>query len=80
MVFQKICWEEPQKQKTRSRRAQELSRSCAQWKGKERETDRNRSQRQTRNVSDKQERASACALRRVQLEHFLPRFDRQQKE
>jgi len=34
MVFQKICWEEPEKQKTRSCRAQELSRSCAQWKGR----------------------------------------------
>jgi hypothetical protein len=33
MVFQKICWEEPKKQKTRSCRAQELSRSCAQWRG-----------------------------------------------
>jgi hypothetical protein len=31
--FQKICWEEPEKQKTRRRRAQELSRSGAQWKG-----------------------------------------------
>ena len=36
MVFQKICWEEPEKQKTRSCRAQELSRSCAQWRGRER--------------------------------------------
>src|SRR5260370_30103358 len=35
-LFQKICWEEPEKQKARSCRAQELSRSCAQWKGKER--------------------------------------------
>ena len=35
MVFQKICWEEPEKQKTRSCRAQELSRSCAQWRGQE---------------------------------------------
>lgn len=35
MTFQKICWEEPEKQKTRSCRAQELSRSCAQWKGLE---------------------------------------------
>jgi hypothetical protein len=33
MPFQKIYWEEPEKQKTRSCRAQELSRSCAQWKG-----------------------------------------------
>ena len=33
MVFQKICWEEPEKQKTRSCRAQELSRSSAQWRG-----------------------------------------------
>ena len=33
MVFQKISWEEPEKQKTRSCRAQELSRSCAQWEG-----------------------------------------------
>src|SRR5579864_9131265 len=33
-VFQKICWEEPEKQKTRSCRAQELSRSRAQWKGR----------------------------------------------
>ena len=33
MVFQKICWEEPEKQKTRSCRAQELSRSRAQWRG-----------------------------------------------
>jgi hypothetical protein len=32
MVFQKISWEEPEKQKTRSCRAQELSRSRAQWK------------------------------------------------
>src|SRR5260370_31371626 len=35
-LFQKICWGEPQKQKTRSCRAQELSRSCAQWRGQER--------------------------------------------
>src|SRR5271169_271957 len=34
-LFQKICWEEPEKQKTRSCRAQELSRSCAQWRGRE---------------------------------------------
>ena len=34
MAFQKICWEEPEKQKTRSCRAQELSRSCAQWRGR----------------------------------------------
>src|SRR5258708_4499286 len=33
--FQKICWEEPKKQKTRSCRAQELSRSSAQWRGRE---------------------------------------------
>ena len=32
-AFQKICWEEPEKQKTRSCRAQELSRSSAQWRG-----------------------------------------------
>ena len=32
-LFLKICWEEPKKQKTRSCRAQELSRSRAQWKG-----------------------------------------------
>jgi hypothetical protein len=31
--FRKICWEEPEKQKTRSCRAQELSRSSAQWRG-----------------------------------------------
>src|SRR6266851_3652232 len=46
-LFQKICWEEPEKQKTRSCRAQELSRSCAQWRGKKRkqctETDTDRS-------------------------------------
>jgi len=30
--FQKIYWEEPEKQKTRSCRAQELSRSSAQWR------------------------------------------------
>ena len=35
-LFQEICWEEPEKQKTRSCRAQELSRSCAQWRGQER--------------------------------------------
>src|SRR5579864_1704489 len=35
-LFQKICWEEPEKQRTRSCRAQELSRSCAQWRGWER--------------------------------------------
>src|SRR6267142_2195789 len=35
-LFQKICWEEPEKQKTRSCRAQELSRSSAQWRGRER--------------------------------------------
>src|SRR5208283_903288 len=35
-LVQKICWEEPEKQKTRSCRAQELSRSCAQWRGRER--------------------------------------------
>src|SRR5713226_7989259 len=35
-LFQKICWEEPEKQKTRSCRAQELSRSCAQWREQER--------------------------------------------
>src|SRR5277367_1185195 len=34
-LFQKICWEVPEKQKTRSCRAQELSRSCAQWRGRE---------------------------------------------
>jgi hypothetical protein len=32
-LFQKICWEEPEKQKLRSCRAQELSRSSAQWRG-----------------------------------------------
>ena len=32
-LFQKICWEEPEKQKTRSCRAQKLSRSSAQWRG-----------------------------------------------
>src|ERR1700676_2310514 len=32
-LFQKICWEEPEKQKARSCRAQELSRSSAQWRG-----------------------------------------------
>src|SRR5271154_4305385 len=32
-LFQKNCWEEPEKQRTRSCRAQELSRSCAQWRG-----------------------------------------------
>src|SRR5258706_10296463 len=36
VLFQKICWEEPEKQKTRSCRAQELSRSRAQWRGKKR--------------------------------------------
>src|SRR5208283_4352147 len=35
MLFQKISWEEPEKQKPRSCRAQELSRSCAQWRGRE---------------------------------------------
>jgi len=35
-LFQKICWEEPEKQKTRSCRAQELSRSSAQWRGQKR--------------------------------------------
>jgi hypothetical protein len=34
--FQKICCEEPEKPRTRSCRAQELSRSCAQWRGQER--------------------------------------------
>jgi len=29
-LFQEICWEEPEKQKTRSCRAQQLSRSRAQ--------------------------------------------------
>src|ERR1700674_259808 len=36
VLFQKICWEEPGKQKTRSCRAQELSRSSAQWRGEKR--------------------------------------------
>src|SRR5260370_15818731 len=31
-LFQKICWEEPEKQKPRSCWAQELSRSSAQWR------------------------------------------------
>ena len=35
-LFQEICWEEPEKQKTRSCRAQELSRSCAQCRGRKR--------------------------------------------
>src|SRR3984957_9687062 len=35
VTFQEISWEEPEKQKTRSCRAQELSRSCAQWRGQE---------------------------------------------
>src|SRR5260370_42666332 len=35
-LFQKICWEEPEKQKTRSCRAQELSRSRTQWNGRKR--------------------------------------------
>jgi hypothetical protein len=33
VLFEEICWEEPEKQKTRSCRAQELSRSSAQWRG-----------------------------------------------
>src|ERR1700687_2084675 len=33
-LFQKICWEAPEKKKPRSCRAQELSRSCAQWRGR----------------------------------------------
>jgi hypothetical protein len=33
MSFAKIFWEETEKQKTRSCRAQEFPRSCAQWKG-----------------------------------------------
>src|SRR6202795_3770640 len=37
VLFQKISWEEPEKQKTRSCRAQELSRSSAQWRRSERE-------------------------------------------
>jgi hypothetical protein len=44
-AFQRICWEEPEKQKTRSCRAQELSRSRAQWKGWKRHMDRNNSNR-----------------------------------
>jgi hypothetical protein len=32
-LFQKICWEEPEKQKPRNCRAQELSRSSTQWRG-----------------------------------------------
>jgi len=43
MTLQKICWEEPEKQKTRSCRAQELSRSCAQWKGRNEENGLNQS-------------------------------------
>src|SRR5258708_1051096 len=35
VVFQKICWAEPRMHKTRTCRAQELSRSCAQWRGQE---------------------------------------------
>src|SRR5260370_26529726 len=35
-LFQRICWGEPEKQKTRSCRAQELSRSCARWRGQKR--------------------------------------------
>src|SRR5579863_4767676 len=35
-VFQRICWEEPEKQNTRNCRAQKLSRSRAQWRGQER--------------------------------------------